>query len=80
FSAIGRLELIEILRKRAEALGVDFRFSHIVESLDELKADLIVGADGLNSLVRRSLGSEFAPHLKLWVRVSNGRVVPNHAK
>ncbi|UIK14116.1 benzoate-CoA ligase family protein (plasmid) [Rhizobium leguminosarum] len=64
FSAIGRLELIEILRKRAEALGVEFRFSHIVESLDELKADLIVGADGVNSLVRRSLGSEFAPHLE----------------
>ncbi|WP_245502801.1 FAD-dependent monooxygenase [Rhizobium ruizarguesonis] len=65
FSAIGRLELIEILRKRAEALGVEFRFSHIVESLDELKADLIVGADGVNSLVRRSLGSEFAPHLEV---------------
>ncbi|MGO7223719.1 monooxygenase, partial [Rhizobium ruizarguesonis] len=38
FSAIGLLELIEILRKRAEALGVEFRVSHIVESLDELKA------------------------------------------
>lgn len=54
FTAIGRLELIEILRKRAEGLGVKIRFSHRVESLDELDADLIVGADGLNSLVRAS--------------------------
>jgi benzoate-CoA ligase family protein len=54
FSAIGRLALIEILRERAEALGVDVRFSHPVNSLDELHGDLIIGADGLNSLVRRS--------------------------
>ncbi len=61
FSAIGRLELIEILRKRAEALGVEIRFSHQIASLDELQADLIVGADGLNSLVRRTLEPQFAP-------------------
>lgn len=54
FTAIGRLELIEILRKRAEDLGAELRFSHRVESLDELEGDLIVGADGLNSLVRAS--------------------------
>jgi benzoate-CoA ligase family protein len=63
FSAIGRLELIEILRKRAEVLGVDIRFEAQIASLDELDADLIVGADGLNSLVRRSLEREFAPSL-----------------
>ena len=45
FSAVGRLELIEILRKRAVALGVEMRFSHRVTTLDELQADLIVGAD-----------------------------------
>lgn len=63
FSAIGRLELIEILRKRAEALGVEIQFDSPVTSLDELEADLIVGADGLNSLVRRSLESDFGPSL-----------------
>lgn len=59
FTAIGRLELIEILRKRAEALGVEMRFDHPIASLDQLDADLIVGADGLNSLVRRSLDDRF---------------------
>ena len=29
FASIGRLELIEILRKRAESLGVEMRFSHL---------------------------------------------------
>lgn len=64
FTAIGRLELIEILRKRAEALGVEIRFNHAVASLDELDADLIVGADGLNSLVRRSMETAFEPRIE----------------
>jgi 2-polyprenyl-6-methoxyphenol hydroxylase-like FAD-dependent oxidoreductase len=64
FTAIGRLKLIEILRKRAEALGVEIRFNHSVASLDELDADLIVGADGLNSLVRRSMEAQFEPMIE----------------
>ena len=64
FTAIGRLELIEILRRRAEALGVEIRFGHPVASLDELDADLVVGADGLNSLVRRSLEAQFEPAME----------------
>ena len=54
FSAIGRLDLIEILRGRAEALGIDMRFGHAVGDVAELEADLSGGADGLNSLVRTS--------------------------
>ncbi|MCB1406261.1 MAG: benzoate-CoA ligase family protein [Rhodobacteraceae bacterium] len=61
FTAIGRLELIEILRKRAEALGVAIAFDHAVASLDDLNADLVIGADGLNSLVRESLADCFQP-------------------
>ncbi|MEJ2626396.1 MAG: monooxygenase, partial [Pseudolabrys sp.] len=64
FTAIGRLELIAILRQRAEALGVEIRFNHPVTSLDELDADLIVGADGLNSLVRRSFEDKFQPTIE----------------
>jgi benzoate-CoA ligase family protein len=64
FTAIGRLELIEILRKRAEALGVEIRFDHPITSLDQLSADLIVGADGLNSLVRQSLEQQFQPTIE----------------
>ena len=64
FSAIGRLELIEILRARARALGVEIRFDSPVISLDEFDADLVVGADGLNSLVRRSHEAGFEPVLE----------------
>ena len=64
FSAIGRLKLIEILGARAEALGVTTRFAHPIRHLEELDGDLIVGADGLNSLVRRSDEAAFAPHVE----------------
>ena len=64
FSAIGRLDLIEILGARAEALGATTRFAHPIRHIEELDADLIVGADGLNSLVRRSDETAFAPHVE----------------
>ena len=64
FSAIGRLELLEILCTRAETLGATIRFSHPVRHLDELDGDLIVGADGLNSLVRRSDEAAFASRVE----------------
>ncbi len=48
FTAIGRLELIEILKDRARSLDAPIRFQTPIESLDELEADLVVGADGLN--------------------------------
>ncbi|WP_205853245.1 FAD-dependent monooxygenase [Zhengella mangrovi] len=54
FAAIGRLDLLKILKARALALGVDVRFNTPLPSLDGIKADVIVGADGLNSLMRRS--------------------------
>ncbi len=61
FTAVGRLELIEILKERARALDVPIRFGTQVRSLDELEADVVIGADGLNSLVRQSLEKEFKP-------------------
>lgn len=64
FTAIGRLELIEILKDRAQALGVPIRFGTQVQSIDELEADLVIGADGLNSLVRDSLKDEFKPTIE----------------
>ena len=64
FTAIGRLELIEILKARAQALGVPVQFNTRVEKLDDLKADLIIGADGLNSLARQTLGPVFAPRME----------------
>lgn len=60
FAAIGRLKLLEILQRRAKAAGVKIEFQRMVRSLDELQdADLVVGADGVNSLVRRAHEAAF---------------------
>jgi 2-polyprenyl-6-methoxyphenol hydroxylase-like FAD-dependent oxidoreductase len=60
FSSIGRLELLTILQQRLRAAGVTPQYDTQIESVDQLKGyDLIVGADGLNSLVRRSFEKEF---------------------
>jgi 2-polyprenyl-6-methoxyphenol hydroxylase-like FAD-dependent oxidoreductase len=60
FSSIGRLELLTILQQRARAAGVTLHYDMPVESADQLTGyDLIVAADGLNSMVRRSFEQEF---------------------
>jgi 2-polyprenyl-6-methoxyphenol hydroxylase-like FAD-dependent oxidoreductase len=60
FSSIGRLELLTLLQARARAAGVEMRFETVIQSVDQFSGyDLVVGADGLNSLVRRSFGSAF---------------------
>jgi 2-polyprenyl-6-methoxyphenol hydroxylase-like FAD-dependent oxidoreductase len=60
FSAIGRLALLGILQQRALAVGVNCRFDHPIESVDQLAGyDLVVAADGLNSVVRRSFEGDF---------------------
>jgi 2-polyprenyl-6-methoxyphenol hydroxylase-like FAD-dependent oxidoreductase len=60
FSSIGRLALLTILQERVRAAGVAPQFDKMIQSVDELEGyDLIVAADGLNSLVRRSLERQF---------------------
>lgn len=60
FSSIGRLDLLTILQARVRAVGVEPRYDTTIQSLDELDGyDLVVAADGLNSLVRRSFETEF---------------------
>jgi 2-polyprenyl-6-methoxyphenol hydroxylase-like FAD-dependent oxidoreductase len=60
FSSIGRLELLQILQARAREAGVVARYETAVQTLDQLRGyDLIVAADGLNSLVRRSFEDDF---------------------
>jgi 2-polyprenyl-6-methoxyphenol hydroxylase-like FAD-dependent oxidoreductase len=64
FSSIGRLELLGILQQRASAVGINARYETPIASVDELTGyDLIVAADGLNSLVRRSLEGDFGTSL-----------------
>ncbi len=60
FSSIGRLELLTILQQRAASVGVVMQYDTTIQSVDQLTGyDLIVAADGLNSLVRRTFETEF---------------------
>jgi 2-polyprenyl-6-methoxyphenol hydroxylase-like FAD-dependent oxidoreductase len=64
FSAVGRLEFITQLTERARSVGVNLRFGTVVRSVDELTGyDLIVAADGVNSLVRRTYEGDFKTSL-----------------
>jgi anthraniloyl-CoA monooxygenase len=58
--AIGRKHLLDILVKRALALGVDIQFQREVKDLSELAdADLVIACDGANSRVRKLHGEHF---------------------
>jgi 2-polyprenyl-6-methoxyphenol hydroxylase-like FAD-dependent oxidoreductase len=60
FSSIGRLDLLTILQQRVGSVGVTPRYETAIASVDQLSGyDLIVAADGLNSLVRRTFEAEF---------------------
>jgi anthraniloyl-CoA monooxygenase len=67
FSGIARLRLLKILQRRCEKLGVEIRFRTEVANVNALKADcdLLVAADGVNSLVRQALKDKFRPDLSV---------------
>lgn len=60
FSAIARLDLLQFLQRLCREAGVASRFGERLESAPA--ADLVVGADGLNSVVRT--GGGFTPQLE----------------
>ena len=69
FAGIARRRLLEILQRRAQALGVHLRFREEVRGLADLdrvglgRADLVVAADGINSVIRQELADRFRPNL-----------------
>jgi anthraniloyl-CoA monooxygenase len=64
FSGLARKRLLNILQRRAMALGVDLRFRHEVSDVEELRrGDLLLAADGVNSLVRARHADAFGPSL-----------------
>lgn len=65
FAAIGRLELLKLLQQRAAQLGIQPVFNTRVASLADLPAsDLIIGADGLNSIVRAASPEDFGERME----------------
>jgi 2-polyprenyl-6-methoxyphenol hydroxylase-like FAD-dependent oxidoreductase len=64
FSAIGRLELNQFLQELCAGAGVAIEYERAVAALSDVQeCDLLVGADGANSFVRRSREAEFEPQL-----------------
>lgn len=65
-SGIARLTFLNILHDRCRALGVDLRFhTNVTNVADYADCDLLVGADGANSLVRRTYEGFFAPSVDI---------------
>jgi anthraniloyl-CoA monooxygenase len=66
FHGIGRDALLGILRERAADLGVEVRYGHrVADPGAHADADLVVGADGPNSVVRAAFEREFRPRVEL---------------
>ena len=66
-AAIARMTLLRLLHDQAAGAGVDLRFQHDVPDPLRLAGDydLVVGADGANSAVRRHLEAELQPSVSV---------------
>ncbi|MDX3894615.1 FAD-dependent monooxygenase [Pusillimonas sp.] len=65
FTAIARLKLLEVLRQKALSVGAILTNRQAVKNLKELDdADLIIGADGVNSVVRKTFEEGFGTSLE----------------
>ncbi|AHH19900.1 putative monooxygenase [Nocardia nova SH22a] len=61
--AIARTTLLAVLQRHAEEAGVRLRFGRR-QTLDDLDADLIVAADGVNSATRTALADTIEPNIR----------------
>jgi anthraniloyl-CoA monooxygenase len=79
FSGISRRMLLEILQRRCRGLGVSLSFEREVGDLSAIPdADLVVGADGVNSTIRRlredAFGTSVDVHATRFAWFGTGRV------
>ncbi|HLA10898.1 MAG TPA: FAD-dependent monooxygenase [Pyrinomonadaceae bacterium] len=66
FSGIARLQLLNILQRRCEQLGIKLHFkSEIADLSPLLECDLLVASDGINSTVRQAYAGRFNPSLSV---------------
>jgi anthraniloyl-CoA monooxygenase len=65
FSGIARIRLLKILQRRCEDLGIEIKFRNEVNDIETLKddCDLLIAADGVNSLGRQTFSADFRPDL-----------------
>ncbi len=67
FAGVARRELLGILQKRCHEVGVRLEFEREIEARDieriTAEADLVLGADGVNSRVRKRWESTFSPSI-----------------
>ena len=62
FCGCGRVELLLLLQARCRELGVTLNFETDITEFEQFsEADLIVGADGINSFVRETYKAQFQP-------------------
>jgi len=65
-ASIARKELLGILQERCLELSVTIKFGCEIQSLADLgEYDLLIAADGINSLVRKTYPEQFSPSLEL---------------
>ena len=65
FIGIGRKQLLNILQRRSEALGVELVFEREVDSdLEFPDADLIVASDGVNSKIRERYADDYRSEIR----------------
>ncbi|GAB4266780.1 MAG: bifunctional salicylyl-CoA 5-hydroxylase/oxidoreductase [Pararhodobacter sp.] len=67
FAGIGRKQMLILLQERARELGVDMRFETEFKSAEEYRKDydIVVGCDGINSVVRREYADVFKPDIDI---------------
>jgi len=65
FCGMSRKELLKVFHRRCRELGVKIEFGHDVTDVEavRLDADLVLGADGVNSLVRDTYAEHFVPDI-----------------
>ncbi len=64
FSAIARLQILKTLQERCTELGVHMYFDHPIDDVESLRdCDLLVGADGIGSVVRKTYKEHFQPKI-----------------
>jgi anthraniloyl-CoA monooxygenase len=67
FAGIGRKQMLILLQERARELGVEMRFETEFRTVEDYRRDydLVIGCDGIHSLVRKEYAAVFKPDIDM---------------